>query len=92
MLKVCYISTDKVSQLNYQYDNFVLLIQLEFGILQSFRFFHVSVTLGTLAMSACKKSGRETSQTKTKNKIKNMPATLAVHSFNKEKTNNLNIL
>ena len=86
MLKVCYISTDKVSQLNYQYDNFVLLIQLEFGI------FHVSVTLGTLAMSACKKSGRETSQTKTKNKIKNMPATLAVHSFNKEKTNNLNIL
>ena len=40
--------TDQVSQSNYQYDNFVLLIQLKFSVLQPFHFFHVSVTLGAL--------------------------------------------
>ena len=54
MLEVCYIPTDQVFQLNNQYDNFILLIQLKFNVLLPFCVYLVSVTLGVLALSATK--------------------------------------
>ena len=54
MLKVCYIPINQVSQLKYQNGDLILLIRLKSIVLQPTCFFHVSVTLGTLAMSVTK--------------------------------------